>query len=151
GVRRADRRVRGHPDQRRVVRAAVAAGRHADVPVLRGVLPDRPAARGAPPGGVRHAAVARGGPVPGAGPGARPPPGPGRAARGVPGAGRRRRLRRRPGHLPPRAGVMTAPATTLTGAALRRAVPRPRGGGALVLIERNLLVYRRLWSMLASG
>jgi len=46
---------------------------------------------------------------------------------------------------------MTAPATTLTGAALRRAVPRPRGGGALVLVERNLLVYRRVWPMLASG
>jgi lipooligosaccharide transport system permease protein len=46
---------------------------------------------------------------------------------------------------------MTGPylaAATMTGALLRRAVP---GGGPVVLLERNLLVYRRVWLLVVSG
>ena len=39
----------------------------------------------------------------------------------------------------------------MTGALLNRTVPAARGGRAQVLVERNVLVYRRLWPMLASG
>lgn len=44
---------------------------------------------------------------------------------------------------------MTIPTATMTGALLHRAVPR--GGGPRVLLERNVLVYRRIWLVLVSG
>jgi lipooligosaccharide transport system permease protein len=39
----------------------------------------------------------------------------------------------------------------MTGALVNRAVPAARGGRAAVLVERNVLVYRRFWPLLASG
>jgi lipooligosaccharide transport system permease protein len=41
--------------------------------------------------------------------------------------------------------------STMTGALVNRALPPGRRGGASVLIERNVMVYRRVWPMLASG
>jgi lipooligosaccharide transport system permease protein len=40
---------------------------------------------------------------------------------------------------------------TMTGAAVGRLAPRRPGAGAGMIIERNVLVYRRVWPLIASG
>src|SRR5690606_1775633 len=154
GLHDAGLRLRRATGQRRRLQRAVPVRHHADVPVLRHLLPGEPAARRARGGGVADPAVARRRSVPRPGAGDGHPAG-FTGARGLPaGVGDRRPVV--DGHqLPEEVAHVSAPTKTRPGAlvhTLARALPVPAGAGmARALVERNVRAFRHGWVTLVSG